>query len=71
MERYCLYAEHRGRLFRARIHHAPWPLREAKVSEFASTMFEAAGFATPGGAPLVHNGGPVRVEVWPLERVQP
>jgi uncharacterized protein YqjF (DUF2071 family) len=69
VERYCLYAEHRGRIFRARIHHVPWPLREATVSEWTSTMFEAAGFATPGGAPLLHNGGPVRVEVWPLERL--
>jgi uncharacterized protein YqjF (DUF2071 family) len=69
MERYCLYAGHRGRMFRARIHHVPWPLRTATVSEFASTMFEAAGFATPPGAPLLHNGGPVQVEVWPLERV--
>jgi len=70
VERYCLYAEHRGRIFRARIHHAPWPLREAAVSEFASTMFEAAGFAAPGGEPLLHDAGPVHVEVWPLERVQ-
>jgi hypothetical protein len=69
VERYCLFAEHRGRIFRARIHHAPWPLREATVREFASTMFEAAGFATPPGPPLLHNAGPVHVEVWPLERV--
>lgn len=69
VERYCLYAEHRGRIFRARIHHAPWPLRAATVSELASTMFEAAGFEAPRGAPLLHNAGPVDVEVWPLERV--
>ena len=68
MERYALYAEHHGRIFRCRIHHVPWPLRAATVSEFASTMFEAAGFETPAGAPLLHNAGPVHVEVWPLER---
>jgi uncharacterized protein YqjF (DUF2071 family) len=69
IERYCLYAEHRGRLSRARIAHVPWPLREAAVSAFSSTMMEAAGFAQPAGDPLLHNGGPVDVEVWPLEPV--
>ena len=30
-ERYCLYAAHRGELYRAEIHHPPWPLQAAEA----------------------------------------
>lgn len=68
VERYCLYSAQAGRLFRCRIAHVPWPLRRASLRSLRSTMMEAAGFANPEGAPLLHAGGPVDVEVWPLER---
>jgi uncharacterized protein YqjF (DUF2071 family) len=72
VERYCLYAEHRGQLYRARIHHRPWPLRQATVSALHSTMMEAHGLPTPSGAPLLHGQGePLRVEVWPLQPLAP
>jgi uncharacterized protein YqjF (DUF2071 family) len=69
VERYCLYAERRGRLYRSRIFHEPWPLRDARLVSLESTMTEAAGFDLPPGAPLLHGAGPVDVEVWPLRRV--
>jgi uncharacterized protein YqjF (DUF2071 family) len=69
VERYCLYAERRGRLYRSRIFHEPWPLRDARLVSLESTMMEAAGFDLPPGAPLLHGAGPVDVEVWPLRRV--
>jgi uncharacterized protein YqjF (DUF2071 family) len=69
VERYCLYAERRGRLYRSRIFHQPWPLRDARLHSLESTMMEAAGFAQPAGAPLLHGGGPVDVEVWPLRPI--
>lgn len=69
-ERYCLYtADAAGQLYRARIHHRPWPLRRVRVETYRSTMVEAAGLPAPSGAPLLHHGGPVSVEVWPLEKV--
>jgi hypothetical protein len=68
-ERYCLYAADGGKLYRARIHHRPWPLHDAKLRSYRSTMVEAAGLGRPAGEPLVHHGGPVDVEVWPLEEV--
>jgi uncharacterized protein YqjF (DUF2071 family) len=68
VERYCLYAEHRGQLYRAQIHHRPWPLRQATVSTLHSTMMECHGLPTPSDAPLLHGQGePLRVEVWPLQ----
>ena len=69
VERYCLYTADGGKVYRARIHHRPWPLREVRVETYRSGMVEAAGLGTPAGEPLVHHGGPVDVEVWPLEEV--
>lgn len=70
IERYALYAENGGRLYRSRIHHHPWPLRRATLSALSSTMLESHGLPTPEEEPLLHaQGDPLRVGVWPLERV--
>jgi hypothetical protein len=68
-ERYCLYAADGGKLYRVRIHHRPWPLHDADLRSYRSTMVDAAGLGHPAGEPLVHHGGPVDVEVWPLEEI--
>ena len=69
VERYCLYAAQDDRLLRSRIAHVPWPLNAASLSSMRSTMMEAAGFANPGGPPLLHAADSLDVEVWPLEKV--
>jgi uncharacterized protein YqjF (DUF2071 family) len=70
VERYCLYAQYRDRLYRARIYHLPWALRQVKLSRFASTMLESHGVPTPSGPPVLHaQAKPLRVEVWPLKEV--
>ena len=70
VERYCLYSARRGRLYRARIYHAPWPLRQATLCQLTSSMLESHGLPTPSEAPLLHaQAEPLRVEVWPLEEV--
>lgn len=69
VERYVLYSVARGRLYRGRIHHAPWPLRDADVGGLEETLLAAAGIARPDDAPLAHYGGEVRVEIFPAERV--
>jgi uncharacterized protein len=68
-ERYCLYTADGDKLYRARIHHRPWPLRKVHVETYRSKMVEAAGLERPAGEPLLHHGGPVDVEVWSLEEV--
>lgn len=68
-ERYCLYTSDEEKLYRCRIFHQPWPLRQASLATYYSSMIEAAGLPTPAGEPLLHHGGPVSVEVWPLEEV--
>jgi uncharacterized protein len=69
VERYCLYAASEAKLYRCRIHHQPWPLQQAHLAAWQSSMIEADGLLTPAGSPLLHSGGPVNVEIWPLEEV--
>ncbi len=70
-ERYCLYTSNRAqtKLYRGRVAHAPWPLRTATLLHYESNLVEGHGLPTPAGKPLVHAGGPVAVELWPLVRV--
>ncbi len=66
-ERYCLYSERDGELYRARIHHEPWPLRNAQLTTFESSMIEAPGLPAPTGEPLLHYAEEVNVDIWGLE----
>ena len=68
-ERYCLDAEHHGKLYRARIHHQRWPLRSAKLISLNSTMVESHGLPSFAHNPLVHYAGELSVEIWPLKRI--
>ena len=68
-ERYCLYSEDDGELYRARIHHQPWPLQKAEMHEFSSSMIESQGLSTPKGDPLLHYCEELDVKIWPLESV--
>jgi uncharacterized protein len=66
-ERYCLYAEHDGELYRAEIHHRPWPLQRARAQIELNTMppFKLE----PTEQPLCHYSKRQDVLIWPLERV--
>ncbi|MBF9239149.1 DUF2071 domain-containing protein [Hymenobacter sp. BT683] len=70
-ERYCLYASNKAhtKLYRGRVAHAPWPLSSANVLHFESSLIESHGLPTPAGLPVLHAGGPVSVELWPMQRV--
>ncbi len=64
-ERYCLYAHDGGAVFRAEIHHPPWPLHPAEAEIARNTM------PPPGielaGEPLLHLALRQDVLIWPLE----
>lgn len=67
-ERYCLYSvDRRGRLYRAEIHHAPWPLRPAEAEIRRNTMTAGLGFGLPDEPPRLHFAAQLDVHVWPLE----
>jgi uncharacterized protein YqjF (DUF2071 family) len=66
-ERYCLYARDGTRLYRADIHHRPWPLQEAEATIDLNTM-PPDGIPLEG-EPLLHFSRRQDVVIWPLERV--
>jgi len=69
-ERYCLYSsDRRGRLYRAEIHHAPWPLRPGRAEIERNAMLEPLGLAVENPPPLVHVAGRQDVLVWSPEQV--
>ncbi len=70
-ERYLLYTQRRGRLFRGQVHHTPYPLQPALISMVDESLIAAAGLTRPASAPLGHYARGVQVEVFPLERVTP
>lgn len=69
-ERYCLYSEKDGELYRARIHHQHWPLRNAKLISLESSMIESHGLPTPEGNPLLHYCEELTVHIWGLKTAE-
>ena len=63
-ERYCLYAEHGEALYRADIHHRPWPLQPAETQVDLNTM---PPVKVSEGDPLVHYSSRQDVVIWPLD----
>lgn len=69
-ERYCLYTVFKEQLYRCRVFHKPWPLRAAEVTAHNSTLLEALGLPTPATDPLLHYAEELKVDIWPLVRVE-
>jgi hypothetical protein len=68
IERFCLYAVHRGRLLRAEIHHPPWPLQPARAEIDLNTM-PPEGIELPDAEPVLHFSARQDVVVWRLRPV--
>src|SRR5690242_15233907 len=68
-ERCCLYAVEGRRLYRAEIHHPPWPLQDAAAEIAVNTMAQAAGITLPGEPACLHFAQRVEVLVWWPERL--
>lgn len=69
-ERYCLYTVHASRVFRAEIHHQPWPLQDAEAEIEINTVAGAAGVVLPPSAPLLHFARRLDVLIWPLQQIR-
>jgi uncharacterized protein YqjF (DUF2071 family) len=69
VERYCLYTVEKDRLYRARLFHEPWPLREVPLAHYDTTLPEANRISLGGDRARARllAGGPVEAEIWPLE----
>ena len=69
VERYCLYAVQARRVYRAEIHHIPWPLQPAQAIITTNTVALAAGIELPPEPPLLHFARHLEVLVWTPERL--
>ena len=63
-ERYCLYSAERDRLYRAEIHHPPWPLQPAEASIDLNSM--APDGIELEGEPVLHYSARQDALIWPL-----
>ena len=63
-ERYCYYAEGRGRLYRCEIHHPPWRLQLAQVEICRNTMALSHGIELPATEPLLHYARKMKALIW-------
>ncbi|MEM9177031.1 MAG: DUF2071 domain-containing protein [Myxococcota bacterium] len=69
-ERYCLYAHSpRGDLFRAEVHHVPWPLQDAAASIERNTVGRPHGLDLAGPPATLHFSRRIDVVVWSPERI--
>lgn len=68
-ERYCLYARSpRGRLYRAEVHHQPWPLQHAEAEIERNDLLAPHGLRVSGPPALLHFSRRIDVAVWsPVE----
>ncbi len=70
-ERYCLYTfDERLRVYRADIHHPPWPLQEAEAEIETNTMAEPLGIRLTE-EPLLHFARRQDVLIWRRSLVAP
>ena len=68
-ERYCLYAFNRGRLYRAEIHHLPWPLQPARYELRRNTMVQTAGLQLAAQPDRTNFVRELKVLFWAPERL--
>jgi uncharacterized protein len=69
VERYILYTESEGTLYRARVHHEPYPAQPAVVPSLREEFLPSIGLARPERPPLAHYAREVHVDVFPLREV--
>ena len=69
VERYCLYSAFENTLYRARIFHQPWPLRDVSLANYTTSLFEPLGLRVEQDKAKLLAGGPVEAEIWPVEEV--
>jgi uncharacterized protein len=67
--RFRLYSFVFGKLIRAKVEHAPWPLRTARIVEAQQTLTHSAGLPEAAGADMVRYSPGVDVRIGSPERV--
>jgi uncharacterized protein YqjF (DUF2071 family) len=70
-ERYCLYSAHRrGKVFRGRIWHKPWSLRDAELLELDDGLVQAAGIDIDRSqTPVLYHSDVIDTRAWRIEHM--
>lgn len=68
-ERYALYSERNGRIYRGEIHHAPWLLQDADGGVELLSLVEGLGLPLPAGPPMLQYSERQDTFVWLPERI--
>jgi uncharacterized protein len=66
VERYLLFAQTGAGIELGQVHHAPYPLHRAEVTELSESMVSALGLPAPSGAPHALYSPGVDVDVFAL-----
>ncbi|HUP45645.1 MAG TPA: DUF2071 domain-containing protein [Thermoanaerobaculia bacterium] len=70
IERYILYAQDSDhQLWRARVHHEPYPIQRAELLDVEETLIWSTGIRRPASTPLRHYVREVHVKIYPPERI--
>ena len=70
VERYVLYTADPRRILRARIHHGPYPIQPASITNLSENMIAAAGIGRGDEEPLAHYASGVNVRIYGLHAVR-
>ena len=70
VERYLLFTESGGRLYRGRVHHQPYELQRAELESLEQTLVWAAGIRLSSEAPHILYSPGVDVQVEPIEPLE-
>ena len=69
-ERYCLYSQdNKGNLYRAEVHHVPWPLQKTEADIRVNQMLSPFGIELGPQPAHLHFAKRVDVIVWPLQQL--
>jgi hypothetical protein len=68
-ERYLLFSSSGSELALGQVHHRPYPLHRAEVSQITESVVTAAGLPAPSGAPHALYSPGVDVDVFALKKV--
>jgi uncharacterized protein YqjF (DUF2071 family) len=71
IERYSLFVRRGGAIYRGRVRHSSYPLRQVSVTHLSETLLAAAGLRRPNGPPLYHYSPGVDVEIFWLRPSRP
>ena len=68
LERYLLFTEKRGVIYRGQVHHTPYPAQAAKLIKCNTNLIECHGLSPLESIPkYVHYASRVDVEIFPLK----